>query len=1598
MNPTDKKVKARTKSTQQQAQQSSKTEKTNLEESNEKDKQQLGISRLISSSSTSTTQPPRQMSSQLLQQQSQSLNFLNSQVLQLQSQTSQNQQQTAKTDQKKQNAGKYKPLYSTDSDDDFIPIKKKKIEEVSKPVQQMQTKNEEIKQQNVIIIPVAPLNINKCFQDILLQTSKDQYLLTMIKTILSAGSKKLADKQSVFKKTWTQLRNSNCSHEEYLKWEEQLKRNEAFEIKDIKETTIQRLINSKIRGFVSYDQLLEKGKREYIIRNKLEEDSSILSKEFKLEDKSYEEFRNDQFTLLEKLMKENNLVAIDMLKPDMMKQARELSSQVSINPQMMDEALLDQDLLLPGHIDKSDVEKQLEFLEEEENVVQKVSLCKYFENKQKMEQSASTQNQSTDNGSKFSSSFTSPNQNSSNNNDPYEIEKNIEKYCFQKIFKSYDDFIHLQPSDNCLIAKRVKSLLLDIKSDELFTDAKFQKEQFEKYQKMLKQINDIDQFDINKLSEETLKNLVEIAAYIMNNVHYFQKFNLKCDLLHPLDLLYVTEKFLKQSNQQNSYSGSSSSSNSSTNSNQAATQENKPKSILEDSLKVIQERTKKQHSGIEKQQENDSLFILETSVEQKKQISSDNNHQKNDHLDTYQQQLRVNAIQSANQNTNQSTNLSSQKSQNYYQIEQRGDIQSKSLLDSQNEFTNKDQKNESQQKIILTSPLSYQKKNESSRYIQEIQLDNDGNNINQDKNKSFDFNMVKNRPSLEAKQYKQSIGVQNLDQKDFEETKLISPITNDSKSNSNQYQMQNDLDVVSNHNSNQYRLTPMQENNYGNNTIEQIKQSSSMFLTPVKTDQKKSKSQQKHSQKEKLAKEGNKIKQNQNLSAVINQSSPTQEENKQNQSSLKKIHHQHFRMDGNYYQSNSPEDMSKHSKNQFVIREQDSRLSGQIIERKKNGEEEDLQNQKRSIDYNRSNQRSNSGKKQIFTKSYYDDESHKKFIMQKIKERKQLQIKREKQFLEQQEHRKKQEIEELEEQNKKRQLAIQQRSIFIQERMKKSKQYRESLEANKSSSREKSPIFEHRQKPLYLELQEKFQQNQQKEIEERKKILETEKAKKQNYKLEDIIKHQKELTQLLNDGQNSQKKSQQLDWHYEKPKYQSKLWEICEYEKNESYKKEYKKQIMRKLKEERRHKFGQQIREDSQNKNQMKQNSNNDGYSENRENDTIDGHFLSQSKYYEGNTPHKIEVEGNLLEIKDGKINKSEQKNKKHYNYLQTKEHQKSVNSFNENSINTIDFDQEPQNQKYTNNQVLNKISNSQHNLYHLSNRFRGNKIIQRQYTADQLQISYDLGKGKKENQNQNKYNQNINFIKQVQQKDECQFEKNNFLNQNAVQNLPNLQNNQKNNHLDCYPDTKQKNPHKKIYSAKERLNIVASSNQSFNNQRNNSKNRSEKTNDSKSTSEIYQDLIKLHDQSLKQKLNNKSKSVHERVEDVKIETKKMEQIANRQQKLLKVSSNDEIDRVFISEIYIKSIKAKLAVLDEIVPFYNSNNKNCSNRSKSQQQDTQSLENNNQSINQKSQIINQEQQDTSMQTQFSQNQNHGSNIKKTLRFAKNQQIEQQNKQ
>lgn len=86
------------------------------------------------------------------------------------------------------------------------------------------------------------------------------------------------------------------------------------------------------------------------------------------------------------------------------------------------------------------------------------------------------------------------------------------------------------------------SWILETKSDEIYTNDKFQKETFQKYTEMLQNIykNSLEMSD-----HLLLEQFLEIAAYILNSVHYYQKFKLKCELLHPLDLLLGIEKVKK---------------------------------------------------------------------------------------------------------------------------------------------------------------------------------------------------------------------------------------------------------------------------------------------------------------------------------------------------------------------------------------------------------------------------------------------------------------------------------------------------------------------------------------------------------------------------------------------------------------------------------------------------------------------------------------------------------------------------------------------------------------------------------------------------------------------------------------------------------------------------------------------------------------------------------------------------------------------------------------------------------------------------------------------------------------------------------------------
>lgn len=66
--------------------------------------------------------------------------------------------------------------------------------------------------------------------------------------MLSGYSQTLQDKKNHIKKKWNQLRNSNCTQDQYHARESELRRMEIEEIKEIKEDIISKLSFANIKG------------------------------------------------------------------------------------------------------------------------------------------------------------------------------------------------------------------------------------------------------------------------------------------------------------------------------------------------------------------------------------------------------------------------------------------------------------------------------------------------------------------------------------------------------------------------------------------------------------------------------------------------------------------------------------------------------------------------------------------------------------------------------------------------------------------------------------------------------------------------------------------------------------------------------------------------------------------------------------------------------------------------------------------------------------------------------------------------------------------------------------------------------------------------------------------------------------------------------------------------------------------------------------------------------------------------------------------------------------------------------------------------------
>jgi hypothetical protein len=110
------------------------------------------------------------------------------------------------------------------------------------------------------------------------------------------------------------------------------------------------------------------------------------------------------------------------------------------------------------------------------------------------------------------------------------------------VFENHSNPFKLNESDIYYMDPKALSWILETKSDEIYTNEKFQNETFRRYTDLLRAIYSHS----NTFSDDQLiGHLLEIAAYILNSVHYYQKFKLKCDLLHPLDLLLAIERIKK---------------------------------------------------------------------------------------------------------------------------------------------------------------------------------------------------------------------------------------------------------------------------------------------------------------------------------------------------------------------------------------------------------------------------------------------------------------------------------------------------------------------------------------------------------------------------------------------------------------------------------------------------------------------------------------------------------------------------------------------------------------------------------------------------------------------------------------------------------------------------------------------------------------------------------------------------------------------------------------------------------------------------------------------------------------------------------------------
>ncbi|CAK74860.1 unnamed protein product (macronuclear) [Paramecium tetraurelia] len=362
-----------------------------------------------------------------------------------------------------------------------LPIIKKKSKEQQQTNQIHFESIRNQEQANLIRCPIESINIEQILQDILYESSKESQYSKTLKQILLLGQRELKDKQKYYQFKWQSLGHSNISRQEYQRQEQMLKEQQSKDIAEIQNNVIAELGRKRVKGFQQREDILDEFRINFMKKRHLTPDGPVMEEfQFYVDPEEANRLKKDQIQLLEKLMEESHLIP----ENHPLELKRYFSQPENI-----------------GH--------QQRYLQRTQSILMN-NIRMMFKRLQIFPK--------------------------------LQIDKIIKDKMENMTPKKIEELLKLDEQDIQVIPRNVRVMLLDSKSDELYTDKDFQLDQAERYIEVFNQLKNQNFYELD------LEKMLELTIYIVNNTHYQQKFKLSEDRkqVTPRELLNYIEKLYRQ--------------------------------------------------------------------------------------------------------------------------------------------------------------------------------------------------------------------------------------------------------------------------------------------------------------------------------------------------------------------------------------------------------------------------------------------------------------------------------------------------------------------------------------------------------------------------------------------------------------------------------------------------------------------------------------------------------------------------------------------------------------------------------------------------------------------------------------------------------------------------------------------------------------------------------------------------------------------------------------------------------------------------------------------------------------------------------------------